>query len=301
MLLPWHDARYMGYGYNKVCPTMRLNYLQTVALLTVLWPVCGFASDTCWALPYLCLGPLQIQFIANVNANGFKFKVMHDAFTIHRWVPPVPCVWTCPNSYACGCYIIVAHCLVADCGRAHKPGAAAGAFFNNKHAKRPSGNRPNLYTHNLKMFKAQLHSHWKRQAFIAPLNPSTLSCMAGLPWWEGASRGGAGMPVSGAAAAIARGDAPGEDAAAAAAQEEQRLHQQALREANDAEQAAGQRRVEELQEEEGEGGPAEAEAVTSGAGGAGGGSGARRLLLENDPAHRTGDGIRRLLLRWMLR
>lgn len=42
--LPWHDARYRGYGLNKQ------------------------------------------QFVAHVNATGWRFRVMYDAFTVHRWV-----------------------------------------------------------------------------------------------------------------------------------------------------------------------------------------------------------------------
>ncbi len=40
--MPWHDARYRGFGFNKM------------------------------------------QHVNNLKLEGFKFRVLHDVYTIHR-------------------------------------------------------------------------------------------------------------------------------------------------------------------------------------------------------------------------
>ncbi len=76
LLLPWHDPRYRGYGRDKVRG-------QLAARSTPI--LCGApGTDACCCLS--CAVWLQVQFVADVHAKGFVFKVLHNAFAIHRCV-----------------------------------------------------------------------------------------------------------------------------------------------------------------------------------------------------------------------
>ncbi len=119
--MPWHDARYRGYGLDKV------------------------------------------QFVMDVAAHGYAFRVMHDSFAIHRCAP---CGAHCrraaslahgggraPASHgcvpSCGCRLtsnqtLPPPCAGLSCGRAHDKGPAREVFVN---GKMDIGDK-SLYEHN---------------------------------------------------------------------------------------------------------------------------------------------------------